>query len=250
MRLDKKGFTLIELLVALGISSIVSIGVIKETRNIKKKEITIQELRKNKILKIKINNMVNPYLNKHGNWSAFKSYRITNKNEFLEHDAISIINFITESYLVKTKDEYCPRGIALKQRKFPALIFNKDFWTEAEIELRKKGDCYNLEKFKTYPSPFNSDKIEEDKNIDLDKDTILLPIYSSFSVFLDNENTLRKINHKNNHHQPIAYNVNKFKLYENKIELENNEIITLKYPEKTSNPLELFAILYNTDLNQ
>ncbi len=257
MKLNKKGFTLFELLITLSLSSIVSVGIIKEVRNIKSKERIIQELRRNKILQIKINSLVNPYLIKMGSWSAFSNYKITNKEtekdnflneqsldiDFLKSNIISIINFDTESYFIKINDSYCLKGETFRKKLFPALIFNKSSWIEAEVKLNKNGDCYELEDIKAYKSPFkNSNEVSLTK-----EQSILLPVIDSYSLFVDKNDTLRKINHQNNYHQPIEYNVNKFEVYENKIVLEKNEFIEFENNKKTLNTLELFAMLYSEE---
>ena len=257
MRLNKKGFTLFELLIMLSLSSIVSMGIIKEVRNIKSKERIIQELRRNKIIQIKINSLVNPYLIKIGSWSAFNNYKITNKEteknnflneqsldiDFLKSNIISIINFDTESYFIKINDNYCLKGKTFGKKSFFALIFNKSSWIEVEVKLNKNGNCYKLEDIKTYESPFKSSN-----DVSLTKEqSILLPVIDSYSLFVDKNDTLRKISHQNNYHQPIEYNVSKFEIYEDKIILEKNESIELENNKKTLNALELFAMLYSEE---
>lgn len=260
--MNKKGFSLLEMLVALGISSIISLGIFKEMRQAIKKGEIIQELRNIKTLRIKVENLVNPYLNQEGRWFAFDNYKIVKEDQLLNtlpniasnvnSNLISVLNFDTEFYFIKSIDNenFCLKGSKIK-RNFNALVLNKNSWQEATIRLKKDNTCYSIQEIEFYNSPFKlTDKLNKpDKLSNTTKRTVLLPLKDSFSIYLDKNNTLRKLSHHNSYSQPIAYDLEKFDVRyieekEVQIELSKKQTITLKN-NKTISHLELIAILHN-----
>ena len=269
----ESGQTLLELLIALLISTIVGTLLIKEsliiTKNTKKIEL------ENKLGGIRnhLNAILNPINN--GSWESLPRMELLNAETFItsfthlrnsklrpQGQVIANINYITDFYIIPIKETsnlYCL--IRLSKNVIPApsglnyLALDKNRWQETRMKFKKKkhGRCltaYELTESINYNSPFNNSvaKLE---------DSILIPINDSFSVYLDLNNSIRKLDHSSRNNQPIEYKIGNLEFEQNteliraKITLNGRqrEFSIKKQSPKSS--LELYAILLDQQqLNQ
>lgn len=219
MNISKAGFSILELSITLLISTIIAIIILKE---IKLTNSTLKKLEtehKTQQTKNRLLALINPKTT--GSWSAFNKIKVSTAADLTkiyphlkiqnESYVISFLDFYANFYLVQVKEN--PNLFCLKildkellpvLSKLNYLLFSKQSWKEAEIKLTKKkssscNTAYEIKSYNIYDSPFNFKNQLED--------FILLPIRNSFSVFVDQNQTLRRLEHQSLNNQPIEYGV-------------------------------------------
>lgn len=229
----ESGYSLLELLTCLLISAILSSIVIHEIINKNELIIKIKEAQNLLLTKNRLVSM----LKSNGSWTAFDRAKIISKEKLIEifphlnkssakpySSALSFLDFDSSFYLKPLdKKRYCLQllnsEIIPSPTELKYLILSKTSWAEAELKLSKKksttcNPSYELKEQKHYSSPFNFDL----NSINFTPSTeapLLLPIRNSFSIYLDQNKTLRRIEHFSSNNQPIEYKIDRLTFKQN-----------------------------------